>query len=355
MSKSDLEHRVGIAADFDDTISTKMQWVPLLTDNFKAIKKRYDGTVVNVLQKDGTLKKVQIRINEPLDWFKLCNAWGVAYNGVGYLQQFLWDVRDGVFPNITRDYLRGVGARVKLAPGLPGFFSGMRKEWNGRVDVSAHIISVGSKEIIEGSPVAREVDSIYASELASSGQIFGRRNHDLDGLREVVSPFSKSRQLISLAKGEGRSVDDLLSHQDYKIAHQNIIYIGDGMSDIPISAYASKKGALIICVYPPGDVAAYAKAMNNKRITDRVHWLVPRDYTVDSPLWNIVNARIERIASGERCAEFDPLSLDSYEKGKLRPAWARDIEAHLPKCIDCSDGLRFQSVFRSNTTVRRVT
>ena len=351
MSKSDLESRlpkVGIAADFDDTVSTEMQWKPLLEDHFDAIKKQYDRIVVHVRQEDGSVKRVRISIKEPLDWFKLCNAWGVAHNGVGYLQQFLWDVRDGVFPNITSEYLKGIGARVKLAPGIPGFFTQMREEWADRAAVSSYVISVGSREIIEGSPVANEVDDIFASEVSSSGQIFGRKNHAFDGLREIISPFLKSKPLIRITKGEGRHVDDRVQHQDYKLPQQNVIYMGDGLSDIPISAYAGKKGALVICVYPQGNLAAYHEALNNKRITDRVHWLVPRDYTKGSPLWNIVSARIERIASDERCAEFDPLSLDSYQKGNLRPAWAEEIKSHLPACRDCSNSLRFQSVFQSD-------
>ena len=107
-----LEKRIAIIFDYDLTMTEEFQQVPYLQDNFRAIQKEYDGREI-VNPKTG--EKITLSIKEPADYFKLSDLWGEPHNGVGYVQQMLYDARKGILKNFTEDGLKAAGAKVQVS------------------------------------------------------------------------------------------------------------------------------------------------------------------------------------------------------------------------------------------------
>ena len=80
---------------------------------------------------------------------------------------------------------------------------------------------------------------------------------------------------------------------------ENIVFIGDGATDIPCFRLVKEQGGLSVAVYTPNKHGGKIKAA--KYLDDgRVHSVVPAIYTDGSPLDRIIKARIDEVAA--RCA-----------------------------------------------------
>jgi len=332
-----LEKRVCLTFDLDHTLSLEEMQLPLLMDNLEKIKQMYDGKPWpdHAMQfnfgKDRAkwpAERPKYTINTPQDWFRLTN-FAPPFNTIGYIDQFLSDNVEGVFPHYARADLQAIGARVKLAPGVPKFFQQLREQWFGKAHLSFNIISTGMRDIIDGMPIAKEFDNIFACELIS------RRDGIIDGVSDIVQAFSKTRYLIRLAKGGESLIRKIVPSEELTFSYKNMICFGDGMSDIDHFAYLRKKSGYIVCVYPEGNAQSYEKAVNNKELTDRISLLTPRDYRVGSPLWTATNHRIERIIAGK--CNFKPATLDSYRKGYLERKEKASAEKHIADCFRCTE------------------
>ena len=77
---------------------------------------------------------------------------------------------------------------------------------------------------------------------------------------------------------------------------ENMVYIGDGETDVPCFRLVKDLGGLSVAVYPPRTPKARQKA---QRFVDegRVHCVAPADYTEDSPLDRLVKSNIELLAN----------------------------------------------------------
>lgn len=318
--KSPSKESIAIVCDVDKTLTEETQLMPILQERFEEIKTKYDGR---------KFYGKEIRIEKPKDWFSVADALGDSRNGITYLDLFKQD-----FPDIIKEpgKLESYGAKVKLSPGIPQFFKELKKEWDTICNIDFFAISLGIKQIIEGMAFAQYMKEIYAGEFSV---FYEEPSLERIVIKEAVSPFSKSAGIISIAKGSRSQLNKLLARQKYMFDYRNIICIGDGIPEIPLFAYARKRGASIICVYKEGSETDFQAAFNNKDLLARVDYLLPRNYIKGEWIWKIVNLLIKRIL--ERKCNFDPVLLATYREQKLINKELKDIvERHINVCPECS-------------------
>ena len=185
------------------------------------------------------------------------------------------------------------------------FFDGVL-EWFGRINeygqsrgvrVEHYIVSSGNAEIIEGTPVASLVDRIYASRFL----------FDQNGVAVwpalAVNYTTKTQFLFRINKGAHDLSDDsginrFVKQDDRPVPFENMVYIGDGETDVPCFRLVKDLGGLSVVVFPPRTKNARRRA---QRFVDegRVHCVAPADYTENSPLDRLVKSNIELVANRE--------------------------------------------------------
>ena len=178
--------------------------------------------------------------------------------------------------------------------------------WFGRINdygrecgviIEHYIVSSGNAEIIEGTPVANLVDRIYASRFL----------FDQNGVAVwpalAVNYTTKTQFLFRINKGAHDLSDDsginrFVKQEDRPVPFENMVYIGDGETDVPCFRLVKDQGGLSVAVFPPRTRNARQKA---QRYVDegRVHCVAPADYTEDSRLDWLVKANIELLANRE--------------------------------------------------------
>ncbi len=162
---------------------------------------------------------------------------------------------------VSKKNLNTQGKRLRLFPGLPKAFTELkeyiRKEpelKNARVNLEFYIISGGIEEMILGSSIAKYMDGIFACNFA-----YDRRGDTPIGIKSAISFTEKTRFLYGINKGIGTrelrsnpyQINDAVSRDSRRIPFSQMIYIGDGPSDIPCLSAITQYGGTGIGVSSP--------------------------------------------------------------------------------------------------------
>lgn len=193
---------------------------------------------------------------------------------------------------LTRKYLEDIGKDVELFPGVETWFERINafgKE-NG-VIIEHYIISSGLKEIITGSTIGKYFKSIYASEF-----IYDEKENAV-WPKLAINYTNKTQFLIRIKKGITDPTDDYsinrrMEESKVRIPTNNMIYIGDGMTDVPCMKLTKEGGGVSIAVYTEKSKNT-AKSLKDDM---RVNHLVIADYSEGSKMDTIVKKSIQKMA-----------------------------------------------------------
>jgi hypothetical protein len=201
----------------------------------------------------------------------------------------------------TNEQLKQLGAKMRLYKGLPEMF----EEFNldlleehhiaAGIHVDHFVVSSGLKVLIEGSKIRPYVREVFGCEYAedSEGKIsFPKR---------VISHTQKTQYLFRINKGlldMAQDVNDHIPDEARPVPFPNMIYIGDGPTDVPCFAIMRKNGGHAIAVYNPDDPtrASFKKCYDLATRADRVRHIAPSDYRRGSHLRLLLEEIVRDIA-----------------------------------------------------------
>ena len=193
---------------------------------------------------------------------------------------------------IKRNYLNEMGKDIELFPGVTEWFQRINafgKEHG--IIIEHYIISSGLKEIIEKSEIGPYFKKIYASEF------YYDENGDAVWPKLAVNYTNKTQFLIRINKGVLDISDDYnlnkkMLEDEKRISTSNMIYIGDGITDVPCMKLTKDGGGVSIAVYNQKSIKT-AKSLYDD---NRINYFVPADYQEDSAIDTIVKKTIMSMA-----------------------------------------------------------
>jgi len=202
----------------------------------------------------------------------------------------------------TNDQLRRLGAKLNFYKGLPEMFEDFRdnllttEERDHGITVEHYIISSGMKVLIEGSRLAPYVRAIFGCEFAEDEQ--GRITFP----KRVISHTQKTQFLFRINKGLLDMVQDVNDHMEADIRpvpFPNMIYLGDGPTDVPCFTVMRKNDGHAIAVYNPDDPerVGFKKCYQLSTHADRVRHIAPADFRQGSHLRLLLEQMVSEIAS----------------------------------------------------------
>ncbi len=196
--------------------------------------------------------------------------------------------RNGI--KLTRDYFRSKGINVKLFDGVEQWFSEINAYAESiGVTIEHYVISSGLKEIIEGTPIAHEFKEIYAAEYCYDA------NGEAVWASMAVNYTSKTQFIYRINKGklsvtDHRGLNESMPDRKKRIPFRNMIYIGDGLTDVPCMKLVKSSGGHSVAVYQSGGDEAFELLRQG-----RVSYIAKADYTKGKRLDSIIRAILDQI------------------------------------------------------------
>ena len=254
----------------------------------------FDGTLSpGNMQEFGFIQAIH---KTPEEFWSMSNGLATGQDAsdiLAYMKMMFDEARKAGIPLRRSDFKR-FGQDIKLFEGV--------KEWFGIVNaygeahgvtVEHYINSSGLKEIIEGSPIAKEFKHIFAGTFI------------YDDKGEAVWPgiavdyTAKTQFLFKIQKGifssrDAQRVNESTSDEDKRIPFSQMIYFGDGDTDIPSMKIVNMFGGHAIAVFDPSRPQKRDKAMKMFR-QGRVNFITPASYTRESRTFRLVCAIIDKI------------------------------------------------------------
>lgn len=197
---------------------------------------------------------------------------------------------------VRRDDFKARGKAIQLFEGVEDWFD--RITGYGRaqgVRVTHYLVSSGNAEIFAGTPVAAKFAQVYASKFM----------FDQNGVAAwpalAVNYTTKTQYLFRINKGafdlsDNSKVNQFVEKRDRPVPFENMVFIGDGSTDIPCFRLVKEQGGLSVAVFKPHTKGARGKADNYIK-DGRVHCAVPAIYTDGSELDRVIKANINAIAA----------------------------------------------------------
>lgn len=186
--------------------------------------------------------------------------------------------------HLSRATLRELAAKIKYFPGVHDWFERINqyvKEKSGaRVEIRHYIVSAGLREILEGIEIKRQFEKIYASEYFFDHH--GRATFPT----VVVNDTAKTQFLFRINKGIediNESINEYMPESERAIPFSNMIYIGDGLTDVPCMTVTKNNGGYAIAVHKPRKTDSIETC---KKLFEgnRIDYYAGADYRPDKPL-----------------------------------------------------------------------
>lgn len=197
---------------------------------------------------------------------------------------------------ITREAFNKLGADVVLLPGVKTWFKRINEfgEKNG-ANIEHYIISSGLKEIMEGTPIAKYFKEIYGCEFHYN------TNGNADWPTQVVNYTTKTQFLFRINKGaldvnDHTTVNTYIPQSERKVQYRNMIYIGDGLTDVPCMTLVKERGGESIALYHGQKIDRVA----NLLLEDRVGFICNANYTKDSELELLIQRVISNMVTKDK-------------------------------------------------------
>ena len=257
---------------------------PAFRQNTLALIYDFDGTLTPKAMQEYTVLP-RLGIDPKKFWQEVGGATRAhqADEILTYMRLMVENIEDGR-EHLSRDDLTAMADSIRYFVGVDSWFDRMRayvaERGAGEVALRQYVISAGLMEIIEGTSIFGNFDRVYASEY------FYDHHGRATWPNLVINDTNKTQFLFRINKGRENleeSINDHMPESDRPIPFQNMIYVGDGLTDVPCMNVVRKNGGYSVAVYNKGKPSAKQIC---QRLLDagRVDFFSVADYREGRPL-----------------------------------------------------------------------
>ena len=265
----------------------------------------------DTLAPDTTGQLLQLCGVDPQDFFekksnpKVKEGWDPP---LAYMHSMAMLAKEGQpLAGLTRERILELGQELEFFPGVPDCFTAVKSEIEDNdafraagIRVESYVVSGGIGDLLRASELNSAMHYIWACDFA-----YGERGV-IAHPKNVVSFTEKTKFLFMVNKGtigpqfEGQAyaVNAPMKNEERSVPFENMVYLGDGPSDIPCMSLLQSTGGYVIGVEgKESKEKAFALAYGR-----RANQTVEPDFTVGERSYRILRQAVhsvaERIAQG---------------------------------------------------------
>lgn len=182
---------------------------------------------------------------------------------LAYLNKLLELANELGTNGLTKSTLQSSAAGVEFFPGALDFVQQIRDQLTSNTDyrdanisIEWYIISSGIEEILKATPLGHKAKEIFACAFDFD------ENDRAITVKRAITFTEKTKFIHAISKGITREelyrnpyrVNYAMDSTERRIPFENMIYVGDGPSDIPCFSMLRHLRGKVIGVMPPGDM-----------------------------------------------------------------------------------------------------
>ena len=276
---------IALMYDFDKTLSTKDMQEYGFIPNLGVTSKQFWGEVEN-LQKSENMDPI-----------------------LAYLRHMLKKASEKSV-RVTRESFVSLGKDIEYYPGVEDWFERINNYGKENdVIIEHYVISSGIKEIIEGSSIKKHFKKIYACEFLYD------ENKVAVWPKLAVNYTNKTQFLFRINKGvldiwDDKKLNAYVPEEERRIPFRNMIYIGDGLTDVPCMKLVKANKGQAIAVFRKRKKDTAAQLMSE----NRVDFITEANYCEGGELDRIVKTIIEKMATVEKLVRLHDKHKKSISK-----------------------------------------
>ena len=186
--------------------------------------------------------------------------------------------------HLSKERLRELAKGIRYFPGVETWFDRINRHVKeasgGAVKIRHYIISAGLKEILQGVTIRRHFEQMYASEYYFDHHQAARFP------TVVINDTSKTQFIFRINKGVediNDSINEYMPERERPIPFANMLYIGDGMTDVPCMTVTKNNGGFAVAVHKPRHPQSLAVCRELAR-ANRIDYYAPADYRAGKKL-----------------------------------------------------------------------
>lgn len=234
---------------------------------------------------------------------------------IAYLNHLITYAQTGKMPGLNNRLLHELGRELEFYPGLPNFLGELKKgvetrpefkQWE--ITLEHYVVSSGLAAMIRGSAAMSYLNDVWGCEFIENPLLPGYLNDE--GPRETAEPLisqigyaidntTKTRAVFEINKGTNKrpeiDVNASIPFEQRRVPFQNMIYIADGPSDVPVFSLVKSRGGKTYAVYPQSHPQGLQQA-DMLLNTGRVDAYGEASYLQGSQTYMWLMLQVERIA-----------------------------------------------------------
>lgn len=206
----------------------------------------------------------------------------------------------------TQKWLNSLGKEVQYYPGVETWFKRINEYGKSKgVRVEHYLVSSGTKEIIDGTSIAKEFKKIYGCEFY----------YDPETKLPIWPKFAinytqKTQYFFRISKGITNKTDDSVNNKTIsrRIPYENMVYLGDGMTDVPCMVLVKQNNGNAIAIYNKKEQGNVSSLLRG----GRVNFACLADYSENSDLDKTMKLIIDKISINHtlKCKEEELLKKE---------------------------------------------
>ena len=191
---------------------------------------------------------------------------------------------------LTREYLRECGKNIKFYPGVTTWFKRINDYAESKgIKVEHYLVSSGTMEIVEGCSIFPCFTKAWGCEYYY--------NEDGEPVwpKLAINYTQKTQFYFRISKGAVDVKNDSAVNEktpERRIPYKNIIYMGDGMTDVACMTLVKHNDGTSIAIYPEKD----SDKVRDLYTDGRCNLMCKADYSAGSDLEKVVKLTIDKIA-----------------------------------------------------------
>ena len=212
---------------------------------------------------------------------------------IAWMTELVNLMNEGKIKQNTNAKLAEFGESIEVYPGAATFIDEMNETLGDELDVKieGYVVSSGIESLMKGTKISQSFTDIFGGSLYE-------KNGVISGIKSSVTFTEKTKFIFAINKGitsqireKPYNVNNFIEHSQRRVPFENMIYLGDGPSDIPCFSMIQQKGGHSIAIDSTDD---WSKEWEYELRNREMKAFKP-DYTINSALFSNLKSIIAQI------------------------------------------------------------